>query len=194
MNNILDLLKGENVQKFILGFIIISFSLLGDSKKDVTHYFKLITKSQGIENTIISEKDIKNGYLKYEIRGAEVFHEFAIWFKKDGSVIAANASFGCGPLCGLDGIKFYEFNGDIPQDVTSKFYPDAKLRDLYKKKLDKVQAKGAFEDETYWLKIPRKGTTIEIGIKANQMSEKETFIPVADLIFKKDTFELVEKK
>ena len=91
-------------------------------------------------------------------------------------------------------MKFYEFNGDNPQDVTSKFYPDAKLQALYKKKLDKAQAKVAFEDETYWLKIPRKGTTIEIGIKANQMSDNETFIPVADLIFKKDTFELVEKK
>ena len=186
--------KGENMQKIILGLILISFSLLADTKKDVLHYFKLVTKSQGVDNINISEKDIKNGYLKYEIRGAEVFHEFAIWFKKDGTAIAANASFGCGPLCGLDGIKFYEFNGDIPQDVTSKLYPDAKLRELYKKKLDKVQAKKPFEDETYWLKIPRKGTTIEIGIKANQMSEKETFIPVANLIFKNDMFELVEKK
>ena len=182
------------MQKFFLGLILISLSLVADTKKDVLHYFKLVTKSQGSDNINISEKDIKNGYLKYEIRGVDVFHEFAIWFKKDGRVIAADASFGCGPLCGLDGIKFYEFNGDIPQDVTSKLYPDAKLRDLYKKKLDKAQAKGTFEDETFWVKIPRKGTTIEVGIKANQMSEKETFIPVANLIFKNDIFELAEKK
>ncbi|MBK9503414.1 MAG: hypothetical protein IPO06_29375 [Leptospiraceae bacterium] len=44
------------------------------------------------------------------------------------------------------------------------------------------------------VKNSRKGTTIEIGIKANQMSEKETFIPFANLIFKNEMFELVEKK
>jgi hypothetical protein len=78
------LIKGEEMQKLILGLILISFSLLADTKKDVLHYFKLVTKSQGVDNINISEKDIKNGYLKYEIRGAEVFHEFAIWFKKMG--------------------------------------------------------------------------------------------------------------
>jgi len=83
----------------------------------------------------------------------------------------------------MDGVKFYEFNGDLPQDVTNKYYPDAKLQALYKKKLEKVQAKQTLEDAAYWVKIPRKGTTIEIGTKANQMSEKESFIPVADLIF-----------
>jgi hypothetical protein len=190
----LDLLKGDNMQKFILGFILISFSLLGNPKKDVLHYFKLVNKSQPMENFQFTEKDIKNGYLKYDIRGAEGFNEFAIWFKKDKTVIAANVSYGCGPACGVNDVKFYEFNDDNPQDTTSKFYPEAKLQALYKKKLDKAQAKKAFEDESYWLKIPRKGTTIEIGIKANQMSDKETFIPVADLVFKKDTFELVEKK
>ena len=42
--------KGENMQKIILGLILISFSLLADTKKDVLHYFKLVTKSQGVDN------------------------------------------------------------------------------------------------------------------------------------------------
>lgn len=185
-------------QVFLLLLIIISLtSGVAETKKDVMYYFGLITKPQ-LENREdlieIRKKEIKNGYLEYTYKGTQGNNEFTIWVKKNGEVIAANASYGCGPVCVFDSIKFYEFKDGSPVDATSKYYPEEKLRELYKKRLSRIQAKGSPEDETYWLKIPQKGTTIEISIRINQMSPKETFIPIADLKFKNDSFELVERK
>ncbi len=184
--------------------LILSLTIYAQANKDVLHYLKLATAKKGAElkakysipGDVIdfNKKDLKNGYLSYSLKGLDGLNEFAIWNKKDGKVITGETHFDCGPACGLSEITFLEFTGDKFTDITSKVYPKDKLEKLYKAKLAKIQAKGASGSETYWVKIPQKGTTIEIGINAEPENSDSKLIPVAELKWNGNSFDLSEKK
>ncbi len=176
-----------------LTFIILLFLvnlISANPKKDVLGFLKLIYPIQA--DLLIETKDLKNGYIRYSQKSSEGFSEFAIWIKKNKEVIAAEASYGCGPGCSLSSIKFYEFNGENYTEVTNKFYPAKKIEAIFKKRLAALSVKDKENDPSLWILIPEKGTTILIGINKDPISV-ENILNIAELKWNGNGFDLIEK-
>jgi hypothetical protein len=175
---------------FILIFVCLNL-ISANPKKDVLGYFKLVYPNQS--DLAIEKTDLKNGYIRYSQKSAEGFSEFAIWIKKNKEVIAAETSYGCGPACSLSSIKFYEFNGENYTEVTNKFYPAKKIEAIFKKRLAALSVKDKENDPSLWILIPKKGTTILIGINKDPISV-DNILNIAELKWNGNSFDLVEKK
>lgn len=191
------------MKRTIISFMIYictvqSSAVFANEEKDVIHYFRILHKDTirtlkeqlKVNNEPVSFeiKDIKNGYLKYSFATAEGFSEFAIWKKKDGNVIGGEVSYGCGPGCSLMKFRLVEFTGDIPKDVTEKHYPEKDIKKLYEERRQILRKRVTDETEGFWIKLPRKGKTIKIGIMLDTL-ELTGFVGIAELRFKNDKFE-----
>jgi len=109
--------------------------------------------------SLIKIEDIKNGYLKLE--GAwEGWAEIALFKKKDGSFLIAQAETGCGPAC--DGfIKFFTYNSGKWTDVTKQVFPTLSEKQINQAFINK---KISLEDGTsHYFLLPRVGTTIKMA-------------------------------
>jgi hypothetical protein len=183
---------------FILLFTLLN-PLISDTKKDVVFYLTLTSKEvieknrkiTGLKEVIDYDiKDTKNGFIRYSIKGIEGFSEYTIWKKKNGTVLAGEINYSCGPACMISGIHFYEIKEQIFKDITETIYPKSKIEELYKKKLDHIQAKGASGSETLWISLPRKGLDIQIGINQDPTNPDEKLIPIATLKWNETNFTL----
>lgn len=191
------------MKKLMIPFIISIFigqiqAVSAKEQKDVIHYFRILHRDTlkslkeqlKVNNDPVSYeiKDIQNGYLRYSFATSEGFSEFAVWKKKDGKVIAGEVSYGCGPGCSMMKFRLVEFTGDIPKDVTDQHYPEKDVQKLYEKRLAILRKKDPESSAGFWIKLPRKGKTIDIGIMQDTV-ELTGFIGIAEMRFKNDKFE-----
>lgn len=116
--------------------------------------------------SLIKTEDIKNGYLKLE--GAwEGWAEIALFKKKDGSYLIAQAESGCGPAC--EGfVKFFTYKAGKWTDVTKQVFPnltEAQVKQAFiGKKLD-LEENGT----SHYFLLPQTGTTVKMA--CNMCSE-----------------------
>jgi hypothetical protein len=128
-------------KQFILLTLIIlaAATLVSAQPKTVTDYYLVMPNnvySTDIEGdkitnraaltkfrkSLIKTEDIKNGYLKLEGTW-EGWAEIALFKKKDGSYLIAQAESGCGPAC--EGfIKFFAYEAGKFTDVTKQVFPN----------------------------------------------------------------------
>lgn len=116
--------------------------------------------------SLIKTEDIKNGYLRLE-GGWEGWAEIALFKKKDGSYLIAQAESGCGPACeGL--VKFFTYKAGKWTDVTKQVFPnltEAQVKQTFiGKKLD-LQENGT----SHYFLLPQTGTTVKMA--CNMCSE-----------------------
>lgn len=121
--------------------------------------------------SLIKIEDVKNGYLKLE--GAwEGWAEIALFKKKDGSYLIAQAESGCGPAC--EGfIKFFTYKAGKWTDVTEKVFPnltDAQVEAAFKaKNIDLSE-----NSTSHYFLLPQKGTTVKMA--CNMCENGETSV------------------
>ncbi|GAB4193442.1 MAG: hypothetical protein OHK0057_02310 [Thermoflexibacter sp.] len=150
-------------------------------------------------NKNITVKDIKNGFLRYDLPYAEGFEEMAYYIPAQGTKFAAVASFACGPACETDLPTFYELENGNLVDKTEKYLPKA-TREEIKAALTKAESKIVLSDKDaslgMWVKVPQQGTTILIGFKEDAgVSEDGKFHIVYELVYTRanGTFKAVRK-
>ncbi len=150
-------------------------------------------------NKNITVKDIKNGYLRYDLPYAEGFEEMAYYIPTQGTKFAVVASFACGPACETDLPTFYELENGSLVDKTEKYLPKT-TREEIKSTLAKVESKIALTNKEsslgMWVQVPQKGTTILIGFKEEAgISEDGKFHVIYELAYTKanGTFKAVRK-
>ena len=191
-------MKKQIIKIFIIIGLTASAALPAKEEKDVIHYFRILHRDTikslkeqlKVNNDPVSYevKDIQNGYLKYSFATSEGFSEFALWKKQDGKVITGEVSYGCGPGCSLMKFRLTEFTGDVPKDVTETYYPEKDVQKLYEKRLAILKKRDTESTPEFWIKLPRKGKTISIGIMLDAV-ELTGFIGIAEMRFKNDKFE-----
>lgn len=169
------------MKKLFISFALLIFAFSVDSfaqqPKTVTDFYLAMpsdvysTNNEGnkvtgkaaltkLRKSLIKVEDIKNGYLKLE--GAwEGWAEIALFKKKDGNYLIAQAESGCGPAC--EGfVKFFTYKAGKWTDVTNQVFPN----------LSEAQVKQAFaskkvdlEDEgmSYYFLLPQVGTTVKMA-------------------------------
>ena len=122
-----------------------------------------ITSKTGIvkhRKSLIKIEDVKNGYLKLE--GAwEGWAEIALFKKKDGSYLIAQAESGCGPVCS-GFIKFFDYKNGKWSDVTDKVFPvltEARIKKAFVDKKIDTEETGA----NIYFVLPREGTTVRMS-------------------------------
>lgn len=110
--------------------------------------------------SLIKTEDIKNGYLKLE--GAwEGWAEIALFKKKDGSYLIAQAENGCGPAC--EGfVKFFTYKAGKFTDVTKQVFPtltEAQVKQVFTAKNINLEDSGM----SYYFLLPQQGTTVKMA-------------------------------
>ncbi|SFE41944.1 hypothetical protein [Thermoflexibacter ruber] len=150
-------------------------------------------------NKNITVKDIKNGFLRYDLPYAEGFEEMAYYIPTQGNKFAVIASFACGPACETDLPTFYELENGNLVDKTDKYLPKA-TREEIKEALTKAESKIVLSDKDaslgMWVKVPQQGTTIFIGFKEDAgISEDGKFHQIYELVYTRanGTFKAVRK-
>lgn len=110
--------------------------------------------------SLIKIEDVKNGYLKLE--GAwEGWAEIALFKKKDGSYLIAQAESGCGPVCS-GFIKFFDYKNGKWSDVTDQVFPvltEARIKKAFVDKKIDTEETGA----NIYFVLPREGTTVRMS-------------------------------
>lgn len=166
---------------FVVAF---SLSIFAQTPKTVTDYFLAMPTdvySTDIEGnkikgkaaltkhrkSLIKVEDKKNGYLRLE--GAwEGWAEIALFKKKDGSYLIAQAESGCGPAC--EGfIKFFTYKAGKFTDVTSKVFPDLTEDQI----IDAFAARDIDTEEdgtSHYFLLPQIGTTIKMACNVCETS------------------------
>lgn len=161
---------------FLLAFFVFSANAFAQQPKTVTDYYLAMppdvysltiegknvkgkTALEKFRRSMIKIEDVKNGYLKLE--GAwEGWAEIALFKKKDGSYLIAQAESGCGPAC--EGfIKFFTYKAGKWTDVTKQVFPmptESQVKAAFKAK--KINTKDGLSN--YFL-LPQDGTTVKIA-------------------------------
>ncbi len=155
----------------LVGVLLLSSLVLAQNKKTVLDYWKVIGNDINVSDYAA---DLKNDYLSYS-GGWEGGGEFAVWRRKNGTDLIGDSSYGCGPACFISRVKFVESKGKGFVDVTAKMLPgmvfpaddNPSLRLELEKKIlavynRKTGEKASVEQMSYYLKFPRRGTTITI--------------------------------
>lgn len=196
--------------KNLLTLLIISFSFVAQAQTSVMDYYRARIKSHreamkkaGVDLTgaqdIIRTQDIKNGFIAYDLLAVEGYEEMAYFIPVNAPKFVAVVSFGCVPLCESGLPDFYELQNNQLTDRTERFMPAAMREQIEKgmesaRKKIRITDKGA--DLSKWVKVPQKGTTIQIGFM-EQGGENDTqiFHLVYEMTYNKNggTFTLVEK-
>ncbi len=125
-----------------------------------------------LRRSMLKVEDIKNGYLKIE--GAwEGWAEIALFKKKDGSYLIAQAESGCGPAC--EGfIKFFTFKNGKWTDVTEQVFPNLSEEQIKQA----FTAKNVDPEETglsHYFLLPQKGTTVKMACNMCSDGDEEHF-------------------
>jgi hypothetical protein len=179
----------EKIVKYILIFLLfINVVYSKESKQTVQDYFEKVCDKKTCK---IQALDVKNGYIKFYPLMAEGFGEFVIWKTKDKKILAGTVNYSCGSACVLSDLRFYEFSSKHPngQLVKEKVFSEKKMKELYQKHLEKIEARGASGDETLWVKLPREGKDIEFGIMSDQ-NGSDTFVQTGLAKFNGTKFEI----
>lgn len=123
--------------------------------------------------SLIKIEDVKNGYLKLEGTW-EGWAEIALFKKRDGSYIVAQAETGCGPAC--DGfIKFFTYNNGKWTDITASVFPtpnEVQIKDIFLKKNIDLEENGT----THYYRLPRTGTTVKMACNVCKEGDGEDFV------------------
>lgn len=150
-------------------------------------------------NKNITVKDVKNGFLRYNLPYAEGFEEMAYYIPTQGNRFTVVASFACGPGCETDLPTFYELENGNLVDKTDKYLPKA-TREEIKAALTKAESKIVLSDKDaplgMWVKVPQQGTTILIGFKEDAgITEDGKFHVIYELVYTRanGTFKAVKK-
>jgi hypothetical protein len=159
---------------FIILVLTSFFSVQTKEKRNVVDFLHSIVPQNRIS---ITERDVKNGFVRFNPIDAEGISDFVIWKRKDGSTLAGLLSLSCGPACIVDSIEFYEFkrNSLKPVKVTEKVLDKKKIEKLVEQSIERINTKGSVGDETLWIVLPRKGKDIEFGVMQDQLGS-DTFI------------------
>ena len=144
------------------------------------------------------EKDITNGYMKFMTKGDMGFYTMTLWAAKNGKTTLGVLSYGCGPMCAPDNIIFYELANGALKDVTEKVLPVKIQERLQKLAYEKrgLDKKYSNFDDGYWIELPKHGTTVKMGLRLQNQSNKRAFEELmAELQYnvEDNTFKLVEK-
>lgn len=168
---------------FICAFLLLTFAAFAQQPKTVTDFYLAFpsdiyaTDNNGekisgqtalhrFRRSLIKIEDRKNGYLRLE--GAwEGWAEIALFKKKDGSYLVAQAESGCGPAC-LGFIKFFTYKTGKWKDVTAEVFPA-----LTEAQIEKAFADHKLDTEenstAYYFVLPQQGTTVKMA--CNQCSD-----------------------
>lgn len=183
---------------------------MAQAQTSVMDYYRARVKSHreamkkaGVDLTgaqdIIKTQDVKNGFIAYDLLAVEGYEEMAYFIPANAPKFVAIVGFGCGPLCESGLPAFYELQNSQLTDKTERFMPAA-MRKQIEKGMENAQKKIRITDKeaglSQWVKVPQKGTTIQIGFM-EQGGENDTqiFHLVYEMNYNKNggTFTLVEK-
>ncbi len=122
--------------------------------------------------SLIKTEDIKNGYLNLE--GAwEGWAEIALFKKKDGSYLIAQAESGCGPAC--EGfIKFFTFKSGKWTNVTKQVFPnlsETQIKQAFITKKVDLEENGL----SHYFVLPQQGTTVKMACNMCNNGDGEHF-------------------
>ncbi len=170
---------------------------------NVEDYYKLWLKDfkAGLEyppDFKMLEKNIANGYMKFMIENDMAFYTMTLWAAKNGKTTLGLLSYGCGPLCAPSNITFYELANGALKDITEKVLPVKIQERLQKLAYEKRQSDKKYSnfDDGYWIELPKHGTTVKMGLRLQNQSNKRAFEELmAELQYnvEDNTFKLVEK-
>lgn len=148
---------------------------------------------------IIQTQDIKNGFIAYNLLGVEGYEEMAYYVPANAPKFVAIAGFGCGPLCESGLPSFYELQNGKLIDKTERFMTAA-MRKQIEKGMESASKKIRITDKeaglSQWVKVPQKGTTIQIGfMEQGGENDTQVFHLVYEMVYNKNggTFTLAEK-
>ena len=190
--------------------ILFGVALSGFAQTSVMDFYDAKTKAhrkQMMNNGVdmkdtpftIKTKDIKNGFIAYELPLVEGFEEMAYYIPAQGAKFVAVVSFGCGPACEAGLPTFYELKDRVLVDQTNKYLTE-KTRAEIEKGLEDARAKIKPADEEtllgQWVKVPQQGTTIQIGFMEDGGVSDGKFHIIYELVYTKatGTFSLSRKQ
>jgi len=183
-------------------FLFFTFQI-GFIQAQIAEFYKVHVSSlqESLQNSErkpeLKVKDDANGFYSYDLNsmGITGFEEMAYYVSKSGKKFVCISSFGCGPLCGASTPEFFELNNGKLVNKTKQYLTDqvsSQINELWENKRKSLKT----DEIPYgnWVKLPRKGTTIQFGIMEGA-EENGKFIPVCDLVYNSETgtFSLVKK-
>ena len=143
-------------------------------------------------------KDIRNGFIAYDLPAVEGYEEMAYYIPTASNKFVALVSFGCGPECEASMPIFYEIDKGKLVETTQKYISEATFAQIdegMNAARTKIKLTDPENSLTRWVKVPQKGTTIQIGFNEN-LGETNKFYVIYELVYdKKDAgFKLVKKQ
>jgi hypothetical protein len=133
--------------------------------------------------SLIKTENIKNGYLKLEGTW-EGWAEIALFKKKDGSYLIAQAESGCGPAC-LGFIKFFTYKAGKFTDVTKQVFPnltDEQINRAFASKNINTEENGT----SHYYLLPQKGTTVKMA--CNMCNDGDEDFTLIEFVWNGDKF------
>jgi len=144
-------------------------------------------------------QDVKNGFIAYDLLAVEGYEEMAYFIPVNAPKFVAVVNFGCGPLCESDMPTFYQLQNGALVNKTPQYFTPA-MQEKVAKGMFIAQKKIRITDKdaglSQWVKVPQKGTTIQIGfMEQGGENDHQIFHLVYELIYTKNggAFTLVEK-
>ena len=168
IKSIIQELKG--IEKFAVreNFYLLS-SLLefkGDSSRHGKIKAFLQKEDEYIQEYYIEVLDIKNGYIRFSLRGAEVTYTICYWNLNNDSKLIATEIQECGPVCS-SGIEFQKFKNGVYQSIENiKIIPEIKNlpQMLVPDYDDEVEGSEPYE---FKYELPQKGKNILFCLEKN---------------------------
>ncbi len=167
IQSILQELKG--IEKFAVKDNFYILSSLLEHKGDSIRHKKVKDIIQRGEEYLreyyFEISDVKNGYIKYAPRGAEVTYTTVYWNLNDGSKLIATEGWGCGPVCSSD-ITFQRFKDGVYETLENEeIIPEMKA-------LPQMLVPDYNEDENpdpfeFKYVLPRNGKNIQFCLDDN---------------------------
>jgi hypothetical protein len=165
----------KKISVVIIGALLLSSLVSAQNKKTVQEYWKAAANKKDVIVSTL-QIDLKNDYIAFSGTW-EGSGEFAVWRKKNGTDLIGETRTGCGPACTTSSLRFLEPRGSTFFDVTSKVMPkitaaqDQQLVAVYNRKTGENYER---QDLNYYLKFPKKGTTITV--RSGEFSDEDTVL------------------
>lgn len=153
----------------------------------------------GTDASFIRTQDVRSGFVSYTLPGAEGYEEMAYYIPLNATKFIAVAGFSCGPLCESGLPVFYELQNNKLVEKTSRFLSAATIAQIEAGMANAFKKISLTDKEaglSQWVKVPQKGTTIQIGfMEQGGESDTEIFHLVYELTYNRNggVFTLVEK-